>query len=219
MPVLLAIGVVVVLALQLPRSVSSAKQVQPLQVTDLRVSHKAGQSFITWREVGGPSMGPAPIAEQVEKSRAQSGSVQYRVYRSTAPITTLDRATPIAELPQLSGSNTAHEGRRANAVARRYVVRDGEAPLSLDHGVFVFNPATAGEGIVCRRGGRPTGQEQRTDLGGEHHNGGGTANCEDVENPVLQRRDQRHDFMLSRAAQRPRSIRAVGSKPDTNTPR
>ena len=154
MPVLLAIGVVVVLALQLPRSVSSAKQVQPLQVTDLRVSHKAGQSFITWREVGGPSMGPAPIAEQVEKLRAQSGSVQYRVYRSTAPITTLDRATPIAELPQLSGWNTAHEGRRANAVARRYVVRDGEAPLSLDHGVFVFNPATAGEGVLCRRGSR-----------------------------------------------------------------
>ena len=193
MLVLLVMSVGVVLTSESYRSLTSVSQVEHRQVTALRVSHRAGQTFITWREVGASHADPAPLAEQVDKWRAQPDVVKYRVYRSTAPIAALERATLIAEVPQLSGWNTAHEGRRSTAVARRYVVREGEPPLSLDHGVTVYSPASAGEAYYAVTA-FLNGREQRG-ISTENVTSGPVREIVGPGEPVLQRRDERRDFM------------------------
>src|SRR5262245_38121906 len=96
---------VVILALALCVATTAAAQ----SVTDLQATHREGQTFLTFRE---------------------SASLSYRVYRATAPITTVNALTPIAVLSSGSGfSKYTGEG---------FVVTDLGAPLPFGRGLLVW---------------------------------------------------------------------------------
>jgi hypothetical protein len=82
----------------------------PAQVTGVKAFHRAGQTFISWKEISDP-VGTdevkwgrmKQILDQLDKSRR----LRYCVYRSTRPITaeTLPEAERIAVVKPLSGWN------------------------------------------------------------------------------------------------------------------
>jgi len=81
----------------------------PQQVADVRASHRAGQTFITWREIDDP-VGSDEVKWGQFRSTleaAQRGGLRYCVYRSEKPITaaTLAEARRLAVVAPLSAWN------------------------------------------------------------------------------------------------------------------
>ncbi len=134
------------------------------QVTGLEVWHRAGQTFITFREVRPPEVPTEPTNGQIRDLRRKlsegTDALRYRIYRSPEPIAAagLAKAERIAEIAPLTGWNVEFSGRgKWKAAARRYVVREGQDPLPHGVGIYVHNPARAGKAyyaVTCATGGR-----------------------------------------------------------------
>ena len=109
-----------------------AKPTSAPQVKDLRVFHRAGQTFITFREIGDSLADPAPkwSALKAELGAPQARwLVRYLVYRHDRPITAknLSRAELLARVKPLSGYNVM--GRSVDeliAVIRKRAIDDEE---------------------------------------------------------------------------------------------
>ena len=114
------------------------------QVTELKVRHHQGQTFITWKEVGPreieDDISDAMIRKMVQESN-RNNKVNNRIYRSEKPITSIEKMKPIAEVRPLSSWNVDYYGSsQENKPAIRYVIRDGEQPLEHGTGLYVHNP-------------------------------------------------------------------------------
>jgi pimeloyl-ACP methyl ester carboxylesterase len=118
------------------------------QVSELRVSHRAGQTFLTWRELPLPSVVPSPTVAWLTETRAslgRNGKNGYRIYRSNSRIQSVAGLMPIAEVLPLSGWNIDLYGRYpGGAKAVRYVVEEAGEPLAQGLGLFVHNPKAEG---------------------------------------------------------------------------
>ncbi len=119
------------------------------QPSQLRARHQAGQTLLTFAEVQ-PLVTTETIAavrlRDLRRDAERSGRAGYRVYRSRRPIESVAGLTPIAELPPLTGWNIDYYGDlRPEHVALRYVVQEGDPPVSPETGICAFNPAEAGE--------------------------------------------------------------------------
>jgi len=128
-------------------SVVVASAAQP-QVTQLRARHQAGQTLLTFAEVDPPVTSDTIRAVELQELRRKldrDRKVRYRVYRSDAPIKAVAGLKPIAQLPPLTGWNIDFYGSlRPEHQALRYVVAEGQAPVSPGTGICAFNPPAAG---------------------------------------------------------------------------
>jgi hypothetical protein len=134
----------------------------PPPVTDLKAFYRAGQVFLTWKEVHSPFRGKQEVAwkelkAQLERIRdGRDPIVTYRIYRHTKPITrqSLAAAELLDEVPQHSAFDqreitTEWKGEQiknvrvdAALVPRTAVEEKAELPVGT--GVFV---------TTCRRNG------------------------------------------------------------------
>lgn len=103
---------------------------RPSQPSNFRVFHRAGQTFITWRE---------------HPYDGQFFDMKYRIYRSTSPISknTLDEAELIAEVNQNSSLNLARTEARQKldptySTLHNYIIAEGNPELRDDDGLFVY---------------------------------------------------------------------------------
>lgn len=114
------------------------------QVTGLKVFHRSGQTFITFKEAGGP-----PIREDMDDAavrqivrRLDDKKLRYRIYRSVSHIRSLDGLAPIADIRSLTCWNIDYYGSsREDKPALRYVIADGAEPLAHGAALYVHNPA------------------------------------------------------------------------------
>jgi hypothetical protein len=113
--------------------------VQPLpKVTQLHANHRAGQTFLTWREPFDVVGKDGPTFEEFERAIVEAQSnrrITYRVYRHTQPITAanLGQAELACEVPEalsswnlLAIANTEHP---QAAVTKRSQLRGGNLRL------------------------------------------------------------------------------------------
>ncbi len=119
----------------------------PGSVTDLRAIHRAGQTFITWRESFDSTEPETATVREISAARSglERNRTMYRIYTSVRPIVSLDGLRPMAEVRPLNGWNTAFYGAYAPAesVARRYVIEQGPVPVTASAGLYIHNPAAA----------------------------------------------------------------------------
>src|SRR5580765_1919647 len=81
------------------------------QATDLTVTHRGGQSFIAWKEVGVPEIGGEPSVVNVLRVKTELAKrIKYRIYLASSPISSLTSLKPIAEVLPLTGWNTEIAG-------------------------------------------------------------------------------------------------------------
>ena len=104
---------------------------RPAQPAGLTAFHRAGQTFLTWSEVGG-------LAGE-----------RYHIYRHTAPITAanLGQARRLTERwgPLAEGSSIFWTERdREPPITANYVINDLAAPLADTTGLFVWTSHDAG---------------------------------------------------------------------------
>ena len=142
-----------VAGLVLALAAATAAQVQPLP--RLRVFHRAGQTFVTWTEVGGPE-------------------VTYRFYRAAAPITsdTLDSAELVAEgIPQGTARDFLAERmarlRKEEPIPKvNFTVHRKEGPLPDGTGLFVYTPNSNRTSFYALTAVWPeTGEDRRVRIG------------------------------------------------------
>jgi hypothetical protein len=115
---------------------------RPPQVTGLRVFHRAGQTFITWRELEDPFGTRAVTLGELRKARRRMDAarrVRYRVYRHDRPIgpETLAGARLLAEVEPLSGYNL--RGVSVDRLIHQHqlrALRDSEFARSIARGPF-----------------------------------------------------------------------------------
>lgn len=82
----------------------------PPPVGDVQVLHRAGQTFITWKEIEEPfGNKPVTLAElkRAREQREATRRIRYRVYRHDKPVTagSIAKATLLAEVVPFSGFN------------------------------------------------------------------------------------------------------------------
>jgi len=120
------------------------------QVSQLTVWHRAGQTFLTWREVI-IAVPQDNISVQEFKNfqmRVEQGPrIRFRIYRSTQPIKSVRGLKPIAEVPPFSAWNMDYYGiaPKPEYKALRYVVEGGKEPVASGTGIYVNNPPEAGK--------------------------------------------------------------------------
>jgi pimeloyl-ACP methyl ester carboxylesterase len=133
-----------VFAVLLLASAASAAE----QVRGLQARHGAGQTILTFMEVDPPVTQATISALQLRDLRRQMDQgrrVRYRVYRSDAPIVSLDGLEAIAEVPPLTCWNIDYYGDpRAEDLALRYSVVSGQPPVPPGTGICAYNPSRAG---------------------------------------------------------------------------
>jgi pimeloyl-ACP methyl ester carboxylesterase len=115
------------------------------QVSDLKVRHNQGQTFITWKEVEPPDIEDDisdAMLRKIVRESSTNNKVIYRIYRSEEPITSVETMKSIAEVGPMSCWNIDYYGvsSQENKPAFRYVIRDGDKPLSPGSGLYVHNP-------------------------------------------------------------------------------
>jgi len=115
------------------------------QVTGLNVSHRSGQTFITWKEVDPPRLDKncddAAIRQLARE--LDDGKLHYRVYRTRNRIDSVEGLAPIAQARPLSCWNLDYYGESAQEgkPGLRYVIEDGVEPMPPGTGLYVHNPA------------------------------------------------------------------------------
>lgn len=115
------------------------------QVTGLTARHAAGQTFLTWREVHDAGVSADMDAKVVRtgiRRQLSKANIQYLIYRSNKPITTLEGLEPVGLADGLSGWNTDYHGiypKPGQKVMRRSI--NGRCdPLPIGTGLYVHNP-------------------------------------------------------------------------------
>ncbi|MDY0222945.1 MAG: right-handed parallel beta-helix repeat-containing protein [Desulfobacterium sp.] len=122
------------------------------QVTGLEVSHRQGQTFLTFDMITNyfPES-DVTYAKYFEKKKQLDKHIYYKIYRSTQPIEDLDMIDSIATINSFSGWNESFYGkdmwsdRYSRKKAIRYVVKPDGKPLEADKGLFVYSPLEEGE--------------------------------------------------------------------------
>ncbi len=120
------------------------------QVSNLKAIHRAGQTFVTWEEISHLDM-KEPVSVRAIRERQQtlqeSTHLQYNIYRSPSPITSVNGMTPLARVGPLSCWNTELYGRspQPEHKALRYVIKEDSPPLPAGTGLYVYNPPQAGQ--------------------------------------------------------------------------
>ena len=127
----------------------SACAAETLQVKGISVSHREGQTFITWEETFPLAFPDNPSAYEMRRLRRNATKrqlVHYRIYRASHKIDSIEGLEPIGEVGPLSAWNLAFYGRskRRTGPAFRFVISDAEHPLPVNTGLYVHNPNTAG---------------------------------------------------------------------------
>jgi len=101
------------------------------QVTDLQAKFRDGQTFLTWKEVGGEHN-------------------KYRIYRSSTPIASADQLTTdslVVQVGEFTSLNLMASIKRIDLNANReyemprkvfFIIEDGAEPLAEDDGLFVY---------------------------------------------------------------------------------
>jgi len=130
--------------------VAAAASLRAEQVSELRVWHRAGQTFLTWKEVNTPiTQDPVSFQElkNIQTRLEQEQRLRYRIYRSNRPIHSIAGLKAIAEVAPLSGWNMDYYGTAPKPELRafRYVLEEGKKPVLPLTGVFVYNPREAGQ--------------------------------------------------------------------------
>ena len=110
--------------------IAAAALLRAEQVSELRVWHRAGQTFLTWKEVNNPiTRDPVFFQElkNVQTRIEQEQRRRYKIYRSTRPIHSTGGLKAIAEVPPFSGWNMDYYGTAPKPEIRafRYVVEEG----------------------------------------------------------------------------------------------
>ena len=121
------------------------------QATNLAVCHRAGQTFITWREVGPPAAvddddDDATMRKTLERIEKE-GRIRYRIYRSGSPFDSARDAQLVAEVAPGGCWNRTYYGiyGKEGQPAVRYVITGGGEALANGTGFYVHNPkAVAG---------------------------------------------------------------------------
>ena len=121
-------------------------------VTDVKVTHRKGQSLITFTE---PKLEALPefktggeVSAFKKKFLTEHKGMGFRIWRSEEPITpkTIDKATLVGRTGFFSCWNsTYHQYRTGKAAPVRYRVADAGKPLPWGAGVYAHNPAKAGK--------------------------------------------------------------------------
>lgn len=115
------------------------------QAADLKVFHRSGQTFITFKEIESPQLAPdiddAAIRKMVRD--LDERKLHYRIYRSDKRIDSVEGLSPIAEIKPLSCWNIDYYGEsaREGKPVVRYVIADGAEPPAPGTGLYVHNPA------------------------------------------------------------------------------
>ena len=137
-----------VLAMLLPAA-------QAAQVTELKAVHREGQTFLSWNEADSPAKEEAltiPAFKALMKE--WTPKVAYRIYRSDKPIASVQGLTPVGETGPLSCWNNAFPDAQGHTFKptdpmTRFVIAEGQPPLAPSTGLYVHNPATAGQGYYA----------------------------------------------------------------------
>lgn len=120
------------------------------QVSQLRAWHRAGQTFLIWKEVDPPVMKDSiflPELKTIKDNLDLDKVVRYRIYRSDHPIATVGGLVPVAVAPPLTGWNKDYYGvsLKPHQMAFRYVVEEGLGPVPIGTGIYVHNPKESGK--------------------------------------------------------------------------
>jgi len=117
-------------------------------VTDLRVRHAAGQTFIAWKDPYPHLTKDQVTIQALREAKAKADTereVRFRIYRSKAPLTaaTVGEAELLDEVGGFTAFNGEYYGvyPKKHFAALRYVVWEGEGPLPPDGGVYVHKSA------------------------------------------------------------------------------
>lgn len=106
---------------------------QTAQATNLKATHRSGQTFLTWNEATG-----------------SSSSDSYRIYRHTAPInaSNISNLTPLVTVPHNSGFYSREADRNfgphSTFFQRRFIINDLGDTLANGVGLFVNTIRTSG---------------------------------------------------------------------------
>ncbi|MFM8175713.1 MAG: hypothetical protein ACKN81_19415, partial [Pirellulaceae bacterium] len=117
-------------------------------VADLQVSHRHGQTFLTWKEPE-ELTGDEPISyEQFKQlTTVWSNRRHYRIYRSSEPIRSVRGLTPIGEAQVLSCWNDCYPSRPRTSeedLLSRFVIEAGKPPVAANRGLYVHQPQLSG---------------------------------------------------------------------------
>ena len=119
------------------------------EVTQIRAWHRAGQTFLIWKEVSGPVVREGISIQELKDLQTrfeQAQRVRYRIYRSHHAIKSVAGLKPIAEVAPSSGWNMDYYGiyPKPDNRAFRYVLLDGKDPVAPGTAIHVHNPREAG---------------------------------------------------------------------------
>lgn len=134
-------------------------------VADLQVSHRHGQTFLTWKEPE-ELTGEEPISYEQFKQLTTVWSKRrhYRIYRSSEPIRTVRGLTPIGEAQVLSCWNDCYPSRPRTSdgdLLSRFVIEAGKPPVAANRGLYVHQPQRQGSAyyaVTVVNGGREESQ-------------------------------------------------------------
>jgi len=117
-------------------------------VADLQVSHRYGQTFLTWKETEELTADEQIPYEQYKQLTTEwSNRRRYRIYRSSEPIRTVQGLTPIGEAHVLSCWNDCYPSRPRSSdgdLLDRFVIEAGKPPLAANRGLYVHQPQRRG---------------------------------------------------------------------------
>ena len=112
----------------------------PQQVTGVAAFHRAGQTFITWKEVDLLIRDDKPTWGQIKQALADGrDACRYRIYAHTRPIDakTIAEATLLAEVEPLSGYNT--NGRNLEYLISQAMIEPDEmGELARDYNGYMY---------------------------------------------------------------------------------
>lgn len=117
-------------------------------VADLQVSHRYGQTFLTWKETEELTADEQIPYEQYKQLTTEwSNRRRYRIYRSSEPIRTVQGLTPIGEAHVLSCWNDCYPSRPRSSdgdLLGRFVIEAEKPPLAANRGLYVHQPQRRG---------------------------------------------------------------------------
>jgi pimeloyl-ACP methyl ester carboxylesterase len=118
-----------------------------IQLQGVAAFHRAGQTFITWRELDPVPQEVLTIAQlrTLRRELVVVKRIRYRVYRSERPIQKIADGQVVGEVLPLSVWDSESFGINPSGGARppRYVIEEGKPPLPAGTGLFVHNPPRA----------------------------------------------------------------------------
>jgi hypothetical protein len=117
-------------------------------VADLEVSHRHGQTFLTWKETEELTGDDQITYEQYMQLTTEWSKLRrYRIYRSAEPIRSVQGLTPIGEAQVLSCWNDCYPSRPRSSegdLLSRFVIETGRPPLAANRCLYVHQPLRAG---------------------------------------------------------------------------